>query len=258
MYHTNLRKMNTVYKLFMSLALAANFTDTIAQTDINKQERNRQTTLASIQAYVAGDMNVYLNSRDKNYTYYSYDNRAVQGVDSLALTNFRALFVAAFSNYDIKVLSISVDRDYVITWEETSGTWTGNFLDVKPTGKSFRIRGVTIFKFNEAGKIVEERSIENGIEMVLQQVGMYTGAELDLNRAGRQLLSEKNLSGAADIFKLVVKLFPASWYGYTNLAKAYSLLGNKPLAIENYQKSLALHPQDELSKKELAKLQATK
>jgi len=47
---------------------------------------------------------------------------------------------------------------------------------------------------------------------------------------------------AVAIFALNVKSFPQSWNAYDSLAESYLAAGNQEAAVENYQKSLDLHP----------------
>jgi tetratricopeptide (TPR) repeat protein len=45
---------------------------------------------------------------------------------------------------------------------------------------------------------------------------------------------------------------------YDSLAEAYAAVGKKELAIENYEKSLAMDPKNEHAKEELKKLKGEK
>ena len=38
---------------------------------------------------------------------------------------------------------------------------TGEFMGMKPTGKSFKLKDVDLFTFNDAGKITEHRSVQS-------------------------------------------------------------------------------------------------
>ena len=66
--------------------------------------------------------------------------------------------------------------------------------------------------------------------------------ERDLNSTGYNLIKAKNINEAIEIFKMNVRLNPKSWNVYDSLAEAYALAGDKKLAIENYEKSLELKP----------------
>jgi len=51
-----------------------------------------------------------------------------------------------------------------------------------------------------------------------------------------------------------VELYPQSWNVYDSLAEAYMMNGDKDLAIEYYEKSLALNPNNTNGARMLQKL----
>lgn len=61
-----------------------------------------------------------------------------------------------------------------------------------------------------------------------------------VNAKGYDLLGEKKLKQAIEIFKLNVAAFPRSANAFDSLGEAYLESGNKRAAIENYQRSLSL------------------
>lgn len=63
-----------------------------------------------------------------------------------------------------------------------------------------------------------------------------------LNIYGYNLLWEGNVSDALAVFKLVVAEFPESANAYDSLGEAHLAVGDSVLALANYQKSLALNP----------------
>lgn len=75
--------------------------------------------------------------------------------------------------------------------------------------------------------------------------------EYELNTIGYDLLKEKRVSEAIDLFALIVKQYPTSWNAYDSLGEGYALAGDKALAIKNYEKSLELNPESEGGKKAL-------
>lgn len=78
--------------------------------------------------------------------------------------------------------------------------------------------------------------------------------EDELNTIGYDLLQEKRVSEAIDVFAVNVKLNPTSWNVYDSLGEGYALAGDKRSAITNYEKSLELNPDNESGKKALAAL----
>jgi D-alanyl-D-alanine-carboxypeptidase/D-alanyl-D-alanine-endopeptidase len=76
-----------------------------------------------------------------------------------------------------------------------------------------------------------------------------------VNSWGYQLLREGKTTHALELFKLNVQLHPAEWNPHDSLAETYEQLGNKPLAIENYRRSVALNPQNTNGMEHLKKLE---
>jgi len=70
----------------------------------------------------------------------------------------------------------------------------------------------------------------------------FTLDELSLNQRGYARIYAGNFPDAIAIFKLNVKLHPNSWNVYDSLGEAYAKNGQRSLAIENYQKSIQLKP----------------
>ncbi len=81
-------------------------------------------------------------------------------------------FIRAFPSLKIKVdAMIQKDRQVVTTWS-FEGTNTGEFAEYLPTGKKAKVSGVTLFQFNNEGKILREDTYYNELYL-LQQLG-YT------------------------------------------------------------------------------------
>jgi CubicO group peptidase (beta-lactamase class C family)/pimeloyl-ACP methyl ester carboxylesterase len=69
----------------------------------------------------------------------------------------------------------------------------------------------------------------------------FSGAERQINSWGYQLMNDKkNMDDALKIFEINVKQFPNSSNVYDSYADALMRVGNFPLAIKNYKKSVAL------------------
>ena len=65
-----------------------------------------------------------------------------------------------------------------------------------------------------------------------------------LNAFGYELLGADNVQAAIAIFKLNVEEDPEAWNVYDSLGEAYMIAGNNTLAIQNYQKSIDLNPEN--------------
>ena len=70
----------------------------------------------------------------------------------------------------------------------------------------------------------------------------YLDTEADLNRLGYRLLEQRRLKEAIAIFQLNAGDYPDSWNVYDSLAEAYLKGGDADLAIRNYERSVALNP----------------
>jgi len=88
----------------------------------------------------------------------------------------------------------------------------------------------------------------NLIEQVNSQNSLL---EDEFNNLGYQLIGFGEKEKALKVFELNTKLFPASANVYDSYAEALMGIGNKIEAIANYQKSLALNPENNNAKQQL-------
>lgn len=100
----------------------------------------------------------------------SYDNVTthLEGIDDVK--KYFSEYVTGFSNRDFKVLEIYGKGDHVIKRWSFTGTHTGNFGGIKPTGKRITVEGVTIATM-KMGKIVAERDYADDLGL-MQQLGV--------------------------------------------------------------------------------------
>ncbi len=71
-----------------------------------------------------------------------------------------------FSDVQWKIKDIVADENKVaVTWECT-GTHDGEFLGVKPTGKSFKSICMNFYYFNKEGKITNDVAAKGFIEII--------------------------------------------------------------------------------------------
>jgi len=75
--------------------------------------------------------------------------------------------------------------------------------------------------------------------------------EHTLNTLGYRVLRKNRIQEAVEIFKLNVEIHPEYANGYDSLGEAYMKAGEHELAIENYQKSLELDPNNDNAKEML-------
>lgn len=81
-------------------------------------------------------------------------------------------------------------------------------------------------------------------ELKTTQPNAYDCSENELIGLGYQLIRMKRFKDAIAVFKLSVETYPQSYNTYDSLAEAYMDNGDRDLAIQNYQKSLQMNPQN--------------
>jgi len=77
-----------------------------------------------------------------------------------------------------------------------------------------------------------------------------------LNRKGYNLISENNLELAKSIFKVNTILYPSSSNVYDSYAEACMMNKDYDLAINNYQKSIELDPQNQNAQNMIDKMKS--
>jgi uncharacterized protein len=82
--------------------------------------------------------------------------------------------------------------------------------------------------------------------------------ERQINDLGYRLIALKNNDEALEAFKFNVEVFPDSWNAFDSLAEAYMKVNNKKLAIENYEKSLKINPNNNNAKEQIKKIKENK
>jgi CubicO group peptidase (beta-lactamase class C family) len=115
-----------------------------------------------------------------------------------------------------------------------------------PANRTFtdEIINVTLTKgFSAAAEIFQKRN---------KKVDLLENA---INAKGYDLIKEKKLKEAIEIFKLNVFAFPRSANAFDSLGEAYLEAGDRTAAIENYKKSLLLNPGNENAREVLKKLE---
>jgi predicted ester cyclase len=136
-----------------------------------KEERNKQTALSSVKAF-DGETSAdeVLKDADKDVIDYgSGEMEPMKGVDT-SKTMLQS-WLNAIPDYKGSDFNAVADGDYVFVYGTWTGTWKNNFMGQDATRKSFKVKDVDIFKFNDAGKIVEHRGIQSMNE-VARQIGM--------------------------------------------------------------------------------------
>ncbi|MEZ0130498.1 alpha/beta hydrolase-fold protein [Flavobacterium sp. LBUM151] len=108
--------------------------------------------------------------------------------------------------------------------------------------------------FLNANKI-SYQNIENHYKDLSKEFGYTINPTEDfINQLGYQQLRFKHIEEAIEFFKQNIILHPNSFNVYDSMGEAYMVNGQKSLAIENYEKSIAINPQNENGREMIRKL----
>ena len=130
----------------------------------SKEIRNRKIVMESIQAFISHNPEVVLKDADPNLTDYGDGSGPqLKGKDSIhsAIKHW----MAAFPDIKGEELKVIADGDWVLVWGKWSGTWKGDLMGQKATGKSYKFCDTDIFKVSDDGKILEHHSIQAPITL---------------------------------------------------------------------------------------------
>ncbi|MEL6820220.1 MAG: tetratricopeptide repeat protein [Calditrichota bacterium] len=78
--------------------------------------------------------------------------------------------------------------------------------------------------------------------------------EDEINRAGYGKMAEEKLNDAITLFRLNVAAYPDSWNTYDSLGEGYMNQGNKELAIQYYNKSIEINPDNDNGREMLQRI----
>ena len=126
-----------------------------------------------------------------------------------------------------------------------------NYEPVVPIAETAANRTFT----DEIIKLTLEKGLNVATESFQKRNKKIDLLENVINAKGYDLMNEKKLKEAIEIFKLNTFAFPKSANAFDSLGEAYLEAGNKELAIENYKKSLLLNPENENAREILKRLE---
>lgn len=98
-----------------------------------------------------------------------------------------------------------------------------------------------------------QKALDNAIELSIE-ARMNNRSEQDLNTLGYSFLGNEELDKALEVFKLTTFLFPDSFNAYDSYGEALLKANRKAEAIEMFEKSIELNPENENGKKVLQQL----
>jgi Tfp pilus assembly protein PilF len=88
----------------------------------------------------------------------------------------------------------------------------------------------------------------------LQKTKKITFVENEISSFGYWLIAQDKIQKALNVFMLNTQLFPESSNTFHSLAEIHLRLNNIPQAINSYDKTLQLEPQNNYVKAQLARL----
>ena len=137
----------------------------------SKAEKNKATALASVMGVNAHDANAMLKEATADAMDYGDGSMPpTKGIDSIK-AGINAWFGAFPDVKGENFMALTDDGTHVAVFADWTGTFKNDFMGMKATGKSYKLKDVDIFTFNEAGKITEHRSVQSNMVMS-SQVGM--------------------------------------------------------------------------------------
>ncbi len=146
-------------------------------------------------------------------------------------------------------------QDTVLNLIEKEGISAGvSFLDDNQsnTPEAYEMVEIAYHLFH-MGKVDEGKAI---VDLIKKDFPKFAPIyhENAINSIGYSLLYAEKFDEAIEIFKLNVEVFPDAANTYDSLGEGYMKNGNKELAIQNYQKSIELNPENQNGIEMLKKL----
>jgi CubicO group peptidase (beta-lactamase class C family) len=126
------------------------------------------------------------------------------------------------------------------------------FIEELLVGKTQYTKNIELT--NSVLEHLAEHGYEAGVEYFKKKRDGGMVIENAVNRYGYELLSKGNIDEAIAIFRFNVYLYPESSNVYDSLGEAYMTAGETQLAIENYERSLELDPNNTNAVEMLKKL----
>jgi predicted ester cyclase len=182
MYYLYLIKpIKTMRKLITGMAIVACFfaackgnsgsaTTNGSDSTATALKKNKQTALNSDMGY----NNKSADAVCKDYAPDFIDYGSGEYPPSKNLDSIKAetkSFIAAYPDIKGENLVAVADSNTVIVTGTWSGTFKGEFMKIKPTGKLFKVSDADIFTFNKDGKIASHRSIQS-LTTIFTQLGI--------------------------------------------------------------------------------------
>ena len=143
--------------------------DTTAAVTENKQERNKKIIMASMDGIASRNVDQML--QDATPDCVDYGDGSMPPVKSKdSVKPMIQAWLNAFPDVKGDNLKYVADGDWVMVWGEWTGTFKNDFMGMKATGKSYKMKDVDIFRLNDEGKITEHHNVQSPNTM-MEQIG---------------------------------------------------------------------------------------
>jgi len=135
----------------------------------NKTEENKAQALAFSEGFNKHDANAILKDAAPDIVDYGDGSTPpAKGIDSVK--KFIESFLVSFPDMKGENLMAVAEGNHVAVFGDWSGTFKGEMMGMKPTGKSFKMKDVDLLTFNDKGQITEHHTVQS-FQTVLSQVG---------------------------------------------------------------------------------------
>ena len=132
-------------------------------------EKNKETALAIRESVNRHDADAVMKYAAPDVVDYGEGSTPpAKGIDSCKA--FLKMFFTAFPDIKGENFMAIAEGNHVAVFGDWSGTFKGEMMGMKPTGKSYKIKDVDLFTFNDEGKMTEHRSVQSN-ETIMMQIG---------------------------------------------------------------------------------------
>ena len=131
-----------------------------ASSKTDMLEKNKAAALASVQGVISHNASeVFKDAASDIVDYADGSMPPVKGLDSCKV--FFQTFLTAFPDIKAENLMAIAEGNHVAIFGDWSATFKGEMMGMKPTGKSFKVKDVDLFTFNDEGKITEHHNVQS-------------------------------------------------------------------------------------------------
>lgn len=144
-----------------------NTVDSVAMAKEVMLQKNKTAAIGFLQAINSKNLDDMVKDFAAEYVdYHNGSEQPSKGLDTLK-SDLKG-FVTAFPDVKADSLVAVAEGNKVAVFGTWSGTFKADLGKIKATGKSFKLKDADLFTFNDAGKIIEHRSVQPGQALMSQ------------------------------------------------------------------------------------------